>query len=135
MNFKTMSPLTILLIIVVALVGTVGVIYAAGQLLTIDGTVTITTKASVTADPSELAWGTLSQGASKDIPVTLYNTGDTATGALTINNNLHSSSGLTITYDNNNPVPAQGSNTIIFTLKVSDTAPPVTTPHTVTILD
>ena len=133
MNFKTMSPITILTIVIVALVGTVGVIYAVGQLTTISGNVTVITQASVTADPDTLEWGSITRGTSKTLPVTIHNSGGTPTGILIINNNLPA--GLELTPDNTDPIPAGGDSIIIFTLKASITAPLGTTPYLITIED
>ena len=119
MNFKTMSPITILLIVILALVGTVGVIYAIGQLAVIPGNGTVITTAAVTALPATLEWGNITQNTSKNITVTLTNIGGTDTGTLLITTTLPP--GLSLTYDSAAAIPAGKSRPINFTLTASPT--------------
>ena len=131
MNFKTMSPITILIIITLVLVGTVGVIYAFGQ-LTINGSGTVVASiAAVTVYPTSFDWGPMVQGTSKNITLTLTNNGGTDTSPLLINTLMPT--GLTLDHDGGSPILAHSSRDIIFTLTASTTAPTVAFTHTVTI--
>ena len=122
MNWKTMSPLTILIIVILALVGTVGVIYAVGYFVEIGGNVTvISTDSYVTANTSILDWVTLTRDESKNMTVHLHNTGETDTGALLITYSDFPSSNLNIDYVRTIPspltsIPAGESRDITFTL-------------------
>ena len=131
MNWKTMSPITILIIIIVVLLGTVGVIYAFGQLsLPGNGTV-IASVADVMASPTSFNWGPITQGTSKNFTITITNNGGTATGALLIS--VPMPTGLTLAYDSALPIPAHDHRDIIFTLTASPTANIGPFTHTVTI--
>ena len=132
MNFKTMSPITILIIITLVLVGTVGVIYAVGQLAVIptSGTV-IATSAFLTVSPSTLTWGTIERDSLQTITLLVTNTGGTDTEILSINNNLPS--GLLLTPDSTAPIVAGTGRNIVFTLTAGPTAPLGLFESTVTI--
>ena len=134
MNWKTMSPLTVLLIVIIAMVGTVGVIYAVGQ-LTIPGNGTIVvTQTALTFSPSTLAWDNIEWGgAAKSRTITITNNGGTATGPLLISSVMPT--GLTLTYNAGalSPIPAFGTKEIIFTLVADVTSTPASFTHTVLI--
>ena len=134
LNWKAWSATTILLVVILAVVGTVGIIYAIGQ-LTIPGNGTvILTPTALTFSPSTLAWGDIEWGGEpKNRTVTITNNGGTATGALTINSVMPT--GLTLTYDAGalSPIPAFGTKEIIFTLVAGTTSTPTSFTHTVLI--
>ncbi|MCK9556390.1 hypothetical protein M0R36_11370 [bacterium] len=120
LNWKTTSPITLLIIITVSLLGAIGVIYAVGQLtLTGTGTVTptVTPAVDLTALPATLAWGDIAQGSSKQIVVTITNNGDTDSAALLIST-PNMPTGLTVTWELGAaaPIPARTSRDITFTL-------------------
>ena len=137
MNFKTMSPLTILIIIVVVLVGTVGVIYGLGALSEIPGNGEVKTPASIVSDPIDLAWGEITQGTTQTITVELSNNGGTDAEGLLITNNwdIGSGSGLTLNFPGTVSIPATEKRSITFTLTATSAATPGPFSHTVTISD
>ena len=121
MNFKTMSPITILALIIAILLLTVGIIYAAGQLISIPTNGTVITAATLTATPATLEWGNITRGTSKNVTLLLTNIGGTDTAALLITNTLPS--GLYLEYDNASAILAGQSRNITFTLNATVTAP------------
>ena len=119
MNFKTMSPLTILIIVIVILVGTVGIIYAVGQ-LDIGGKVTVvSTISNLVPSSAELDWGPLTRGESKDVILQLHNNGEMATEALLIEYPDFPWSDLGIARSGElTAIPPNGDRDITFTLTV-----------------
>ena len=132
MNWKTLSPITILLIVILALVGTVGVIWGIGQLAAVQGTGTVVTAAILTSNPPSLTWGPITVGTNKNITLTLTNNGETDTALLSINSTVLPQ-GLMLTNNSTAPIPAGTSVAIEFTLDADSTATLGAFTHTVTI--
>ena len=137
MNFKTMSPLTILIIIVVALVGTVGVIYAASQLLIPGEGTVVVTPAALTVTPTSFTWPPITKGgASIQGTLVLKNNGGTDTGTLMINCPMPLGMSLTVDDPTSTlPLAAGAQRSIEFTLTATSAAAPGVFSHTVTISD
>ena len=134
MNWKTMSPLTILLIVIIAMVGTVGIIYAVGQ-LDIGGSVEVTnTIPTLASNSSDLNWGQLTRTASKNMTLQLHNNGETATDALLITYPSFPSTYLSIqSFGELTAIPPDGYRDITFELTVLQNAANTVYPFGITI--
>ena len=129
-NFKTMKPITLLIIITLALLGTIGIIYAASQVLTIPGQVRViptqenTEGVLLALNATTLDWGDVQYGTPKTAAIEITNNGDTTSATLQIQ--PLTPDGILIEPNQGaaTPIGPEETRTIIFTLTIAETVQP-----------
>ena len=119
MKLNLNNPLVLVGVLIGILCLTVGAIAAYGYLTTVDGHTKILTPAQVTAVPAFLEWGNTTVG-EYTRTVFFTNNGQTATTMLDYVYTLPA--GTTMASSNSNPIAAGGTNEVVFTFTVDETA-------------
>jgi len=125
---------------ILVVIGIILVVCAVGYViaityLTIGNTGTIQLPASLSANLTSLAWGTMAPGGSKTLTVALTNTGGTATNNLIVGSTLSGSIGTLSNDIGGTSIAAGATVNANFTLTISSSATPQSFSFNITISD